>query len=291
MEKIRTLSFGLAVLVLMASSCDKEEYSGMNTMTVTSLRAEALPGAIQLRWDVPDTRDLLYVRVDWIDHASGELRTRLCSRYTTDLYVDGLLNRYGDYRFVFTSYGTDGSSSQPVHIDRSCEKAPSYYVETGENVIPLTASQIGTNAQEPSEGPASNLVDGNLDTFFQSFWDEWTYPDLKPAGSHYLTFDLQKEVTAFRFRYWNRKSGGSRPKTVNIYVGTDGTDWTLARELDNLPTDAGSSYESEVFLLDAPISHVKYEVVKGSDEYQAFFSLAEIEFTEVLRELVDPEQE
>ena len=75
------------------------------------------------------------------------------------------------------------------------------------------------------------------------------------------------------------------------YVGTDGTDWTLARELDNLPTDAGSSYESEVFLLDAPISHVKYEVVKGSDEYQAFFSLAEIEFTEVLRELVDPEQE
>ena len=48
MEKIRTLSFGLAVLVLMASSCDKEEYSGMNTMTVTSLRAEALPGAIQL---------------------------------------------------------------------------------------------------------------------------------------------------------------------------------------------------------------------------------------------------
>ena len=69
MEKIRTLSFGLAVLVLMASSCDKEEYSGMNTMTVTSLRAEALPGAIQLRCDVPDTRDLLYVSVDWIDNA------------------------------------------------------------------------------------------------------------------------------------------------------------------------------------------------------------------------------
>lgn len=48
---------------------------------------------------------------------------------------------------------------------------------------------------------------------------------------------------------------------------------------------------SELFLPEEPISHVKYEVVKGTDVYQPYFSLAEIEFYEVVRELVDPEAE
>ena len=34
---------------------------------------------------------------------------------------------------------------------------------------------------------------------------------------------------------------------------------------------------------------MKFEVVKGTDIYQPFFSLAEISFSEVIRELVDPE--
>ena len=112
------------------------------------------------------------------------------------------------------------------------------------------------------------------------------------AGYHYLTFDLRKEVSAFKFQYWNRKkANGSLPKTVNIYGSPDGETWTLLAQLDNLPGDLGSSYTSELFLPEEPISHVKYEVVKGTDVYQPYFSLAEIEFYEVVRELVDPEAE
>ena len=161
-----------------------------------------------------------------------------------------------------------------------------------ENPIPLAADQLATNAQEPSEGPLDLLVDGNPDTFFQSFWDEWTYPELKPTGYHHLTFDLRKEVSAFKFQYWNRKkANGSLPKAVNIYGSPDGETWVLLAQLDNLPGDLGSSYTSELFLPEEPISHVKYEVVKGTDVYQPYFSLAEIEFYEVVRELVDPEAE
>ncbi len=182
-------------------------------------------------------------------------------------------------------------AGQPIYIERQCMKAPSYYVQVAENKIQLTAEQLSTNAQEPSEGPVANLIDGNPETFFQSFWDEWTFPELKPAGYHYLVFDLRQEVSAFIFKYWNRKKGGSLPKAVNIYAGTNGSDWTLLKQLTGLPTDGGSTYESELFLTDNPVSQIKYEVVKGSDEYQPYFSLAEIEFYEVVRELVDPEAE
>lgn len=280
--------FSLAVTVAVALSCAKDE-AEMNTFAVTGLRAESLPGAIELSWDVPTDRNFLYVKVEWQDLATGEDRVKLCSRYTGSLRVDGLLQKYGKYRFTFTAYGADGTVGQPVVVERSCGRAPSYYVEIGENNIILTASMVSTNAQEPSEGPVSNLVDGDPDTFFQSFWDEWTYPELKPAGYHYLAFDFGKEVNAFRFKYWNRKRGGSRPQTVNIYTCNDGETWTFVSKIDNLPSDAGSTYESEVFLFDEPVSNMKFEVVKGTDIYQPFFSLAEISFTEVLRELVDPE--
>lgn len=281
-------TFSLALVTAAMLSCEKEE-AGMNTFTVTNLRAESLPGAIELGWDVPADRNFLYVKVGWKDHATGEDKTVLCSRHTESLRVEGLLQKYGKYRFSFTAFGTDGSVGQPVVVERSCGRAPAYYVEIGENNIVLTSSMISTNAQEPSEGPVFNLVDGDPDTFFQSFWDEWTYPELKPAGYHYLSFDFGKDVTAFRFKYWNRKRGGSLPQTVNIYTGNDGDTWTFVSKIDNLPSDAGSTYESEVFLFDEPVSKMKFEVVKGTDIYQPFFSLAEISFSEVIRELVDPE--
>lgn len=103
---------------------------------------------------------------------------------------------------------------------------------------------------------------------------------MKPAGYHYLTFDLRKEVSAFKFQYWNRKkANGSLPKTVNIYGSPDGETWALLAQLDNLPGDLGSSYTSELFLPEEPISHVKYEVVKGTDVYQPYFHSQRSNFT------------
>lgn len=282
------------ILLLTFSSaftaCDKDDEK-FTALAIEGIKAEAFPGAIRLSWNSVENRDFLYAEVSYFDFGTQKTVSRLCSRYTDELYIDGLLNRYGKYKFIFTAYDMEKTAGQPVYIERECEKAESYYVISEENVIPISTGQLGTNAQEPSEGPLSNLVDGDTDTFFQSFWDEWTYPDLKPSGYHYITFDLQKEVMAFKFRYWNRKKGGSRPRTVNIYGGTDGVNWTQLQQLDNLPTDGGSNYSSDIFLLDNPVSHIKYEVIKGSDEYQPYFSLAEIEFYEVVRELIDPEAE
>lgn len=263
----------------------------MTALAVGGIRAEALPGAIRLSWEPSENRDFLYAEVSYYDFGTQTTVTKLCSRYTNMLYVDGLLNRYGKYRFTFTAYDMQERPGQPVYIEQQCLKAESYYVVVAENRIPLTVEQLGTNAQEPSEGPLENLVDGNPDTYFQSFWDEYTYPELKPSGYHYLTFDLRQEVSALKFQYWNRKRGGSLPRTVNIYGGTDGTTWDLLVHLENLPGDPGSSYTSELMLPETPVSRVKFEVIQGTDTYQPYFALAEIEFYEVVRELIDPETE
>ncbi|MEG0992920.1 MAG: discoidin domain-containing protein [Bacteroidales bacterium] len=289
MKSIQKILFFLSLSILFGS-CEKDD-DKISDVTLQGIKAEAFPGAIRLSWNAAETTDFLYAEVSYWDFAKQKTVTTLCSRYTDNLYIDGLLNKYGKYKFIFTAYDMNKTPGQPIFIERQCEKASSYYVITEENVIPLNTDQLGTNAQEPSEGPISNLIDGNLDTFFQSFWDEWTYPSLKPSGYHYITFDLKKDINAFKFKYWNRKNNGSRPKTVNLYGSQDGASWTRIEQLDNLPTEGGSTYSSDLFVLENPISHLKYEVIKGSDEYQAFFSLAEIEFYEVVRELIDPDSE
>lgn len=286
----------IARIVCVLSLCGlclscREEDPSMTALAVGGIRAEALPGAIRLSWEPVESRDFLYAEVSYYDFGTQTTVAKLCSRYTNTLYVDGLLNRYGKYRFTFTAYDMQERPGQPVYIEQQCLKAESYYVVVAENRIPLTAEQLYTNAQEPSEGPLENLVDGDPDTYFQSFWDEYTYPELKPSGYHYVAFDLRQEVSALKFQYWNRKRGGSLPRTVNVYGGTDGTMWDLLAHLENLPGDPGSSYTSETILTETPVSRVKFEVVQGTDTYQPYFALAEIEFYEVVRELIDPETE
>lgn len=290
MKNIKTIllySFLLCAFV----ACDKNDENKMTSLALQDIKAEALPGAVRLTWKTVEDPGFLYAKVSYYDFATQKTVTRMCSRYTDTLRIDGLLNKYGKYKFEFTAYDLNETPGKTIYIERRCEKALPYYIIAEENAIPLTVGQLTTNAQEPSEGPLSNVIDGNNDTYFQSFWDEWTYPELKPVGYHYIIFNLGKEVSAFKFQTWNRKKGGSLPKTVNIYVGTDGENWKLFRQLTNLPTEAGSTYTSELFISDTPVSYIKYEVAKGSDEYQTYFSLAEIKFFDIVRELIDPEAE
>lgn len=281
---------GLIISAVAFMSCNKDD-TARTAIALTGLHAEALPGSIELGWDYIQDPDFLYVEVAYFDYATEQLKSTLCSRYTNSLKVDGLLNRYGEYDFVFTVYDKNGAVGQPVHLLRQCQKAEPYYITDSELKLPLDKSQLGTNAQEPSEGPIENLVDDDLDTFFQSFWDEYNFPELKPNGYHYITVDLKTNVKSIIIKYWNRKKGGSLPQTINIYKGTEDGKWTLLTTLTNLPADPGSSYTSDLLLSEDEFSRIKIEVVKGTDTYQPFFSIAELQVINVVRKLIDPEVE
>ena len=58
--------------------------------------------------------------------------------------------------------------------------------------IKLVAEQLSTNAQEPSEGPIKNAVDGDKNTFFHTNWHEaipypqWIQVNLKEPHENFL---------------------------------------------------------------------------------------------------------
>ena len=47
--------------------------------------------------------------VSYYDFGTQTTVSKQCSRYTGTLYIDGLLNRYGKYRFTFTAYDVNGT--------------------------------------------------------------------------------------------------------------------------------------------------------------------------------------
>ena len=136
------------ILLLFACSCGVscggDDEPAMTALAVQGIRAEAFPGAIRLTWNPVENSDFLYTEVSYYDFGTQTTVSKQCSRYTGTLYIDGLLNRYGKYRFTFTAYDVNGMPGQPVYIERQCEKAESYYVVVAENLIPLAAGQLAT---------------------------------------------------------------------------------------------------------------------------------------------------
>ena len=100
------------ILLLFACSCGVscggDDEPAMTALAVQGIRAEAFPGAIRLTWNPVENSDFLYTEVSYYDFGTQTTVSKQCSRYTGTLYIDGLLNRYGKYRFTFTAYDVNG---------------------------------------------------------------------------------------------------------------------------------------------------------------------------------------
>lgn len=99
---------------------------------------------------------------------------------------------------------------------------PGDYPATVDGLV-TKASQLSTNAQEPSEGPIANLVDGDLKTFFHTSWSV-SLPDVP---YHCLNADLEKAVGAITLKYakrYNTTTNGL-PYKVRIFASNDSVNW------------------------------------------------------------------
>ena len=63
----------------------------------------------------------------------------------------------------------------------------------------IEADQLSTNAQEPSEGPIKNLIDGKGNTFFHT---RWSSPQIELP--HYIQIDFKEAHEDFAIYYQNR---------------------------------------------------------------------------------------
>jgi hypothetical protein len=138
--------------------------------------------------------------------------------------------------------------------------------------IPLTVDMLSTNAQEPTEGPIANLVDGNTGNFFHTAWT-WSINE-----AHYFQVTLDEPVrVGCIFKYWNRNNANGKPQDVSIMISADGKDWSeLAHLTSGLPTGWASTYESDYFPVDEPFKYFRFVVNKtNAGTAPTSFSLAE----------------
>lgn len=81
--------------------------------------------------------------------------------------------------------------------------------------IPITAAMLSTNAQEPSEGPIANLLDGNVETFFHSLWSSTI------NEKHYIQVTLPETYSKVWIRYCNRHNNANNSLLYFcLYTGT-----------------------------------------------------------------------
>ena len=98
--------------------------------------------------------------------------------------------------------------------------------ETSSNIL-TDASQLSTNAQEPTEGAIANLIDGNTNTFFHSTWSQSSTAN----AFHYLQIDLKDAYKNLLLNYYKRQgvaSNSGEPVKVHVFAtnNAEATDWT-----------------------------------------------------------------
>lgn len=272
------LLFGAA---LATASCSSDD-GGVTPAEVTNLTAESTSGRIVLRWTTPAESNIRYVEVKYHDPLLKKDVMRAASAYADSIEIPDTRKKYGEYQFTVQSVSATGDKSSTQTISKASEAALPTYVNTQ---IALTAADLSTNAQEPSEGPIADLLDGNTGTFFHTAWS------VAVSGKHWMQANLKREITgAYKFFYAPRANGNNKPTDFDLMGSTDGADWFLVRnftkEADGLPVTSTGTYTSEVYNVEKPFSQIRI-VVNTTNNGTAYWTMSEFKFYSVSIE--DPE--
>ena len=152
--------------------------------------------------------------------------------------------------------------------------------------LPLTTKEnkpfyVWTNAQEDSEGPIANLVDGSIDTYFHSEY----------SGSigeyHFINVDLGSDnaLSSFKFSYNTRKAETNFPKTIKIYGSNERlSGYKEIAEITDLPvgnTSTSIRKELDEIICNEKYAYLRFEVRANSSNNNPggypFFHMAEFD--------------
>ena len=118
---------------------------------------------------------------------------------------------------------------------------------TGElNPISLTESMLSSNSIQPGEG-LKNMLDDNIETYYQSIWSGKTDPKHDPQYGVYIDIDvsnvtplIEKQI---KIDYSTRKHANAVPNQIILYAGTNVENLRKIGELsatnNNLPKQGG----------------------------------------------------
>ena len=252
---------------------------------VENISSQALPGQIMLTWSAP-AGEYSYMKIGYYDPLQKKDVTLITSKGTTEVLIDETRQRFGEYTFTFQSFNANHEGGEVRTFNAMSDKAPATYNLAGRKQVTLYGDQLSTNAQEPSEGPIANAVDGNLNSFFHTNWHEaipypqWIQIDLREPHQHF--------IIGYVNRYDNTWTSEGRPSQVDFRVSNDGVNWTTVGEISGLPTAARSEYTSTYFMVDEPYTYFRFSVNSATNN-TTFWNIAELYFYDAEVEIYDPE--
>lgn len=281
-------------LALALCACEQEATAPIPVaLDPAGISAEALPGAVKLKWTIPANADYKYVKVTYtIPDAYGQAKAcmRMASIYADTLLVDNLLARFGDIDFTLQTCNPQGRGGE-THTLTTRALPATKTIQT--QVKNIEVAGFWADNPESSEGPLPNLFDGNTGSFYHM---SWSAPSPWP---HYIVVDLGMELKYFNFKYTCRDHNNrDNPSAIDVlvsrslpangpdYAGEGGTEKIAT--FAGLPGDKGASFESTTVNADTPFRYVWIKIL-GSTSGKNWVALSEMSFQQVERFVYDPE--
>lgn len=282
-------------LLIGITGCDDKletfEVAGSATtpmaIAASAVTTEALPGQIKLTWQAPAEGAFDYLQIKYYDPLAKQDVCKIASIGTTEMLIDDTRARFGDYSFFFQTFNAAHQGSQVTEVKAKSGAAPSTTTEKTRTEVTLAAEQLSTNAQEPTEGPIKNLIDGKSNTFFHTRWSDPQLP-----LPHYIQLDFKEPHENFAIYYQNRTdntwTSDGRPSVVDLQISNDGENWETVSTLSGLPTKHSSEYTSDFVVAGKTFTYFRFNVIATSGNTK-YFNLAEFKFYDVEVDIYDPE--
>lgn len=287
--KLRYIIAALVVASIGAGCDDKLEtfepqgYMGYPT-TIEGLTSEALPGQIHLTWNVPEGTEFSYMKIWYDDPLSKQTVYNVVSKGTAELLIDDTRARFGEYEIFYQTFNANNEGGEIKSIKATSGIAPVTITEK-RTEYKLTENQLSTNAQEPSEGPIKNLINGDTNDFFHTRWSSPQIP-----LPHYIQLDFNEEHQIFALEWWDRVVGNSDgfPSVVELQISNDGSNWETVKVLSGFAASSGVHITTDYVDAGKPFTHFRFNVT-STTQNSSYFHMAEFKFYDVELEIYDPE--
>lgn len=278
----------ISVFLVGLASCSDDDKKAIVPSDIIDLSADTQnkPGYIVLRWETPDDNTIRYVKVTYYDYLLEKEVVRLASVYADSVLIPDTRKKFGEYEFKVQSFSESGDAGSLQTIKAVSEPAPIQVVYGDSKQIVLTEEQLSTNAQEGSEGPIKNLLDGDAATYFHSDWHN-NFP-----APHWFQVDLGKEVTYFKYESIARDNKKDIPNDIDIMGSNDGVNFelieNLTEEKNGMPMSVTPFMSPVMGDNSKPYRYIRYSV-NHTNSGAIFFSMAEFKIFEVAASIFDPE--
>lgn len=303
----QTLAIALLVSLGFSSCENRIPHFGptdenISATNITDVSADtSVPGQIKLVWNhdaTATTSNLQYVKVEYFDPYINKSVSMFASAAADTFLMEKTFVAGSPYEVKLTPVSTSLNEGTPVSISVASTALPLITTAIVDE-IKLTEDMLGTNAQEPSEGPIAGAIDRNTSTFFHSAWS------VGVNGRHNFQIDLKEERSKIRIAAQPRSNNMPQlPKDIKLFTSSNGSDWEELQGEYQFPEPKNADHKYYIFRVDGPeetdtykkqdlilpagTRFIKFENIR-SHRNQNFFSLSEIHAESVKYDILDRE--